>query len=369
MLISLLLLASIDLVEVRSTAVDFLLDRQENSAEWPYRGVYQVRGSEGLENPIGYRVGGTAIVMQALDTVPADGPRAKDRTKAIERSRLFLVQAMQHSGMAHVFSETYDVRGWGWCYALETLITLRRDGLVPDDALVSHQQAEVHALKGILATEIKTGGWNYSRRRGFASGSPGEASPFMTVPTLRALRLANQHGHTVPDEVFERGAAALVRSRTKAGGQAYAGSRPDPVPGSTGRMLAVESYLVEAGLGDLSKLRGALDAFFAHWERLEERRQQRGTHVAPFGVAPYYFMYAHEQASRAIMLLPRSERGEYARLLRSRLEQVRDPGGTWNDRDPTDPRLVRTANYGTAMALMSLDRISGVDDPRESRNR
>ena len=369
MMIPLLLLAAIDLAEVRATAVDFLLDRQENNIEWPYRGVYRVRGSQGLENPIGYRVGGTAIVMQALLTVPSEDVRPKERNSALERARAFLVEAMDHPGMAHVFSETYDVRGWGWCYALETLIKLRKHDLVPEAELAAHQRAERHALNGILATEIKTGGWNYSRRSGFASGTAGEASPFMTVPTLRALRLAIQHDHAVPEEVFERGAAALVRSRTKAGGQAYAGSRPDPVPGSTGRMLAVESYLVEAGSEDLSKLRGALDAFFAHWERLEERRQQRGTHVAPFGVAPYYFMYAHEQASRAIMLLPRSERGEYARLLRSRLEQVRDPGGTWNDRDPTDPRLVRTANYGTAMALMSLERIAAVADPREARGR
>ena len=146
-------------------------------------------------------------------------------------------------------------------YALDTLIKLRKDDLVPQAKLATHQSAERHALKGILTTEIKTGGWNYSRRSGFASGTAGEASPFMSVPTLRALRLAMQHGHAVPKEVFERGAAALVRSCTKAGGQAYAGSRPDPVPGSTGRMLAVESYLVEAGSADLSKLRGALDAF------------------------------------------------------------------------------------------------------------
>ncbi len=66
MMILLLLMAAIDLAEVRVTAVDFLLDRQENNTEWPYRGVYRVRGSQGLENPIGYRVGGTAIVMQAL---------------------------------------------------------------------------------------------------------------------------------------------------------------------------------------------------------------------------------------------------------------------------------------------------------------
>ena len=52
MMIPLLLLAAIDLAEVRATAVDFLLDRQENNIEWPYRGVYRVRGSQGLENPI-----------------------------------------------------------------------------------------------------------------------------------------------------------------------------------------------------------------------------------------------------------------------------------------------------------------------------
>ena len=76
-MIPLLLLAAIDLAEVRATAVDFLLDRQENNIEWPYRGVYLVRGSQGLENPIGYRVGGTAIVMQALLTVPSEDARPK----------------------------------------------------------------------------------------------------------------------------------------------------------------------------------------------------------------------------------------------------------------------------------------------------
>ena len=114
-MIPLLVLAAIDLKEVRSTALDFLLDRQENNIEWPYRGVYRVRGAQGLENPIGYRVGGTAIVMQALLTVPAEDARAKDRNLAMERARAFLVEAMDHPGMAHIFSETYDVRGWGWC--------------------------------------------------------------------------------------------------------------------------------------------------------------------------------------------------------------------------------------------------------------
>ena len=148
-----MLLAAIDLVEVRLYGGGFLLDRQEQRMALP--GVYRVRGSQGLENPIGYRVGGTAIVMQALLTVPSEDARPKERNSALERARAFLVEAMDHPGMAHVFSETYDVRGWGWCYALETLIKLRKDDLVPEAELAAHQRAERHALNGILATEIK----------------------------------------------------------------------------------------------------------------------------------------------------------------------------------------------------------------------
>ncbi|MEC7196567.1 MAG: hypothetical protein VXW23_06250, partial [Planctomycetota bacterium] len=55
---------------------------------------------------------GTAIVMQALLTVPSEDARPKERNSALERARAFLVEAMDHLGMAHVFSENYDVRGW-----------------------------------------------------------------------------------------------------------------------------------------------------------------------------------------------------------------------------------------------------------------
>ncbi|MCA9297034.1 MAG: hypothetical protein KC983_10965, partial [Phycisphaerales bacterium] len=86
-----------------------------------------------------------------------------------------------------------------------------------------------------------------------------------------------------------------------------------------------------------------------HWDWLEQRRAKSGTHERPYGVAPYYFYYAHLAAAQAIECLPRSERREYRRRLHDLLMKTRDDNGTWNDRV-----FPRSANYGTAMAVLTL---------------
>src|ERR1051326_3577539 len=55
--------------ELIKTAVDELLKMQEDDGAWPYEGVYRVGG----EIPVGYRIGGTAIVCEALLHSPAAG--------------------------------------------------------------------------------------------------------------------------------------------------------------------------------------------------------------------------------------------------------------------------------------------------------
>jgi hypothetical protein len=66
-------------------------------------------------------------------------------------------------------------------------------------------------------------------------------------------------------------------------------------------------------------------------------------------VAPYYFMFAHRYAAQAIEMLPGPERAEYRRRVNNLLFSVRSEDGTWNDRV-----FPRTANYGTALAMMSM---------------
>jgi hypothetical protein len=174
----------------------------------------------------------------------------------------------------------------------------------------------------------------------------------MTGPTLQALFEARAQGFEVDGEVVERGLRTLERARSATGSVSYSGDaarRAEPVPGSVGRMLVSEITLTLAGRSDVSRVRGALDAFLVHWEWLEARRAKPGTHAAPYGVAPYYFYYAHEQAARAIEMLPRRDRAEYRRRLHDRLFSVRLENGSWNDRV-----FDRTANYGTSQALLCL---------------
>src|SRR5262249_46626117 len=123
----------------------------------------------------------------------------------------------------------------------------------------------------------------------------------------------------------------------------------DGTPGAVGRMLVGETTLLLAGRSDVSRVRGALDAFIAHWDRLEERRAQSGTHKPPFQVAPYYFYFAHLAAAQAVEQLPEYERPEYRKKFLELLFRTRDNEGRWNDRV-----FPRSANYGTACAIMAM---------------
>ena len=332
-------------------AVEALLELQEGDgeAEWPYEGVYRV----GRRIPIGYRIGGTAIVSHALVAAPGYA-QDEARQAAVERGLGFVLGALDDPLMNPDYAGGYDVRTWGHAYALILLLELERRELVPVGFEDAAEKGLERCLAAIIATEIpKEGGWAYARGRSLAD--PSEPSPFMTAPIVMALIDARAAGHEVDPELLTRALDALERGRTPAGGVTYGvrDGKPrggiDSVPGAVGRMAATEAALVSGGRSDLARLRGAIDAFFVHWEHLEARRKQTGTHTGPYGIAPYYFYYAHYYAARAIELLPPAERKEYRRRLEERIFVTRDEDGTWNDRV-----FPRSSAYGTAMVVLSL---------------
>ena len=252
--------------------VEIVLERQEgpDEREWPYEGVYRVQGSI----PIGYRIGGTALCGLMLLQAPPPAPDAapdERRATALWRATEFICEGPHQPLMAHDFEARYDVRGWGYTYGLAYLLALKKAGRIPDDLDDAAEAAIDFYLAGIAATEIPVrGGWNYARRAGF--DAPGPHAPFMTAPTLMTLFEAKRQGYEVDAELVERGLAALERSRTESGGVHYSGRRgAGAVPGATGRMLVTETALHLAGRGDLARVRGAVDAFFTHWEVLEAR--------------------------------------------------------------------------------------------------
>jgi hypothetical protein len=327
----------------------------QRKREWAYEGVYRV----GSKIPVGYRIGGTAIAGVSLMRAPGFGEDAA-RRDAVARGLEFILDALDHPLMSvDNYDAGYDVRGWGYVFALEFLLELTDTrnaqalGAMPETVRARVPKAIEFCLDGVQRTEIpKAGGWNYARPPGREEVAP--ASSFMTAPTLLVLFEARKRGLKVNDEVVERAIAALERSRTSTGSFAYAGAtragREEPTPSAAARMAVGEIALYLAGKSDQSRLRGSIDAFIVHWPWLEQRRAQNGTHVPPYNIAPYYFYFGHRYAAQAVELLPENERAEYRRRILQLLWATRAESGSWNDRV-----FPRSAAFGTAMALLTIN--------------
>ena len=320
----------------------------EVAAEWPYEGVYRVGG----KIPYGYRVGGTSIAGMALLTAPgfADDAARKD---AIARAVDFVAKSKDEPLLSPVYGGNYDVRGWAHCYGLRFLLAARKAGAVADAQKPAVDAAIAFYLDALKKTEIpKVGGWQYARGPGIDNPCP--TSPFMTAPCLVALVEAKEAGLEVGDELIARTVKALEITRGESGYVAYSATRPTrddagQIPGAIGRMCAVEAALARVGKGDEKRLRFAVEKFLEFWPELEKRRKKQGTHVPPYGVAPYYFFYAFNHAAQAIEFLPEAERPPLREKFRELLFKVRDADGTWNDRV-----FPRSAAFGTAMSVLAL---------------
>jgi len=327
--------------ELIKTAVKDLIAMQEEDGDWPYQGVYRVAG----QIPVGYRIGGTALVCEGL---LAAAPDDKKADAAIERGVAFILKTLEHPLMVPSTRDTYDVRVWGHCYALDLFCRLRET-----KRMGTHAKAiEVwipRLVAALIKEELPKGGWNYANRRAHAA--------FVTCPVTQALLLARAQSEDVPDEVFTRARAALEGSRMNSGTFIYSGRVPEDLkkdngkdlPGSVARSAVSETTLQLLGGGSVKAVDAAISAFHEHWEWLEKRRKKTGTHVPPYGIAPYYFYYGHRYAAQAIQMLPAAQRQAEREKMLEKIMRTRDEDGTWNDRV-----FPRSRNFGTNMVMLAL---------------
>lgn len=317
--------------------------------EWPYQGVYRVRVGRGVVIPSGYRVGGTAIVCEALLAAPGfdeDEARIAAVTRALDFQVEMLDPETGDRFMEPGPKEGYDVRGWGHAQALALFLrVLARDAeaTFPTEEQRATLTALVpHLVHCIAANEEEGGGWNYAG---------GSVSPFMTATTLDALMDAKDAGFEVDEAMIERALDALEANRATNGAFAYSGPVRGRVAmhGSAARSTAAELVLVRAGRSDHDRLHTAVLGFFDGWDELLVRKSQQGTHIGPYGIAPYYFMYGHTWAARAIAALDEERRPALRERLLEHLWRTREGEGVWNDRI-----FPRSASYGTAMAVLAL---------------
>jgi hypothetical protein len=321
-------------------AVSDVVKMQEKGGEWPYEGVYRVKG----EIPVGYRIGGTACVA---DTLLFAAPDDKDAKEAVAKGLAFILKELDDPLMAASTEDAYDVRVWGHSYTLELLCHVRA-AKIPGDNADKVKEWIPKLVEILLKEELPKGGWNYAGRRAPAS--------FVTAPVTQALLLAKSQGEKVPDSVLERARKVLEEGRGEDGAFAYSGAmkgsekaNANQLPGSAARSAACETTLVLLGGGSTEAILAALDAFYKHWDELEKRRKQKGTHEGPYRIAPYYFYYGHRYAAQAIEMLPEKSRTKERDRLLEVILKTRDEDGTWNDRV-----FDRSKNYGTAMVLLAL---------------
>lgn len=349
----------LDAATAKAMAVMLSLQEGEDGDQWPYEGVYR---EDGGQLPIGYRVGGTSIACLGLIAIPGYANDTKRRA-AVARGLAFVLKTLDAPRMQPGFLGTYDVRGWGHIYALQLLLHVQDHELVPE-ALQAEVSQRTAWLTDVLVDSAipKSGGWNYSRPRGYKSPR-NSASTFMTAPALQALFHARARGHEVSEQVVTEALDALERARAKPGGYAYGSpaksqaevdeealSMMNRTPGAAARAAACETTLLLAGRGDAKRLERAVELFFAHWDDLAVRKSQLGTHVEPYGIAPYYFLFGHLYAAQAIEQIADADARESLRSkLRAVLAKSREADGGWNDR-----QFGRSAGYGTALAMLVL---------------
>ena len=353
-----------ELVALLGEGCSLLLGVQEGleDAEWPYQGVYRVRAEDsdppGLVEgrsaiPIGYRVGGTSICAQAIFQAPGYAVR-KGARSAIRKAVEFVCATTADPRMSpSTYEGGYDVRGWGYIYGLRMLLALRAQDHVPSDLVEPVDNTirwYIHALEATAIPEV--GGWNYARRG--PADRPSPTSPFMSAPALVSLFEARVQGFAVDDEVVDRALDGLKGCVAPDGYVAYSATGPtadDPgqIPGAIGRMVSAERALLLGGAGSTERVHAAVESFLEHWRALEARRRKTGTHVPPYGVAPYYFFFGFASAAEAIEVLPEAQRPVLRERLAAILMQVREPDGSWNDRV-----FERSRAYGTAMTMQAL---------------
>lgn len=321
--------------ELISRATARLIEIQEKDGAWPYEGVYRVR----RQIPVGYRIGGTAIVCESLLYASQNAAA----TQAIERGVGSILNDLEDRRMQADTQDAYDVRVWGHIYALDLFCRLRATDRF--NTLRERTDPWIPKLVKILMTEqIADGGWNYAGQQRHAC--------FVTAPAVQALLLAKQQGEDVPDKVFTKAKGVLRASRNEYGAFRYSGTegrRRTALPGSIARSAVCESTLLLLGEGNVEDIRNAIDAFHKHWDELEKRRKKSGTHEGPYNVAPYYFYYGHRYLGQAIRMLPKDEQAAELKKFTAVLMRTRDADDTWNDRV-----FDRSKAYGAAMSVLAL---------------
>jgi hypothetical protein len=173
---------------------------------------------------------------------------------------------------------------------------------------------------------------------------------FATGAVLQEALAAKAAGASVPMEMLDKAAAALLSARTQNGTFVYGGSagkdQTTQLKDSAGRMPVCEAGLLQLGRSDLDKVRFAMQNFWDHMKNLEGVR--RNDFHSDGELGGFFFWHSVFHASEVVRILPAEQQAAHWQRFLGLLQQIPEIDGSFLD----SHELGRS--YGTAMALLTL---------------
>jgi hypothetical protein len=250
---------------------------------------------------------------------------------------------------------------WGNCWAIAFLAACLRKPALKD----RHPQikAKIEACYGGLTRQMgPDGGWSYYD---FAKST---SMAFLTAAVIVHLHDAKRAGVPIPDQLHQRAVACLKAQDQGNGVWMYRTTVKQTVEGSQGRAPLCETAMLLSGQGSQAKVQVAVDNFFKHRGILAQLKGKSGTHdMSKGGTAPYYYLYGHYWAARAIKQLDRGVQNGYLSKLRDIVVQDQESDGClW------DFPMARTCKvYGSALGALIFYQIGTLEplDPKLNQGR
>lgn len=315
------------------TGVEFLLQQQRDNGGFTDSRYAYWPDSEITPN---VWVAITAIALTALWEHRAAHPDLHDRIdRALQRGEAFLLDEkhIARGKNEECYSDAYRL-----LYFARR--TLGSDGELRDQLIAQMNEIVAAATKSQKAS----GFWSHEYENAFATGA-----------VLQQVLAAKAAGATVPTEVTDKAAQALLSARFQNGAYVYGGSAgketPTGLKDSAGRMPVCEGSLLQLGRSDLERVRKALQNFWDHMQNLETVR--RNDFHSDGELAGFFFFHSLFHASEVVRLLPEEERAAHWTKFTALLQQIPEFDGSFLD----SHELGRS--YGTAMALLVLRNATG----------